>query len=912
SDYTVGWVCALTCEYVAAQEFLDEEHDPPESLQPNDSNDYTLGRIGRHNVVIAVLPDGEYGTATAASVATSMLNSFPNVRIGLMVGIGGGAPSPTNDVRLGDIVVSAPREANGVTYGGVFEYDFGKTIQDQAFQETRFLNQPPTTLRAAVRGLQAQYARKGHQLGQAVNNVISKNLMLQDEYSRPNSSTDVLFRSDFTHGSRECAESCAKDPSNTVTRRLRTVYHDKPAIHYGIIASANQLMKDAITRDRLAKERNVLCFEMEAAGLMNDFPCLVIRGICDYSDSHKNKQWQGYAAMAAAAYAKDLLNRIVPSRIENEQRMSELFSTGKTLFCPGIPGAGKTIVASVVINHLMEKLREDLASGLAYIYCDFRRRNEQTVEHFASSLLKQLAEKQSTLPDAVRQLYERHKTSRTEPSLRELVESLRSVTQLFDHVFVVVDALDECQESNHCLPRFLSELFDLQKQLGVNLFATARPLGHINSSFEKAISIEIRAHSEDVRKYVSGRLGELPMIVQRNSKLQEAIMDNISRVVDGMFLLAKLHFESLIGKMTGKAIRKALESLPTGSSAYDSAYEEAMNRIEDQNRDKRDMAKKTLLWITCAKERLTKRELQEALAVEIGETKLDQDNLPNMEDVASVCAGLVTIDEESNVVRLVHYTTQDFFDRTRDKWFEGAESYIAEVCLTYLLFERFHGEMRDAFNSNSVQHIRSMAAKMGGEQDLFREEVDPLYLWTIWKHRHLPFHHYAAGNWAIHVINASMQTHHQVIALLESRRPLQMSVTHARQIPGSPSNMTGLYLAAHLGLDQTVGALLQRGHNPNMASDRTALWWAAFNGYGEIVKLLIDKGANPDHRDLLGRTALGVACEHGHTSVVKALLPVARVDLESLVSTTFTMPLFIAIRGGKVRLIEALLKRGDI
>ncbi|KAI8665872.1 NACHT domain-containing protein [Fusarium keratoplasticum] len=1083
SDYTVGWVCALTCEYVAAQEFLDEEHDPPDSLQPNDSNDYTLGRIGRHNVVIAVLPDGEYGTATAASVATSMLNSFPNVRIGLMVGIGGGAPSPTNDVRLGDIVVSAPREANGVTYGGVFEYDFGKTIQDQAFQETRFLNQPPTTLRAAVRGLQAQYARKGHQLGQAVSNVISKNPMLQDEYSRPNSSTDFLFRSDFTHGSRGCAEFCAKDPSSLVTRRLRTVYHDKPAIHYGIIASANQLMKNAITRDRLAKERNVLCFEMEAAGLMNDFPCLVIRGICDYSDSHKNKKWQGYAAMAAAAYAKDLLNRIVPSRIENEQRMSELFSTalhalentgenvnviksrsdreieleilnwltaidygpqqsdifrshqpgtgqwvldsdqyqtwiatkGKTLFCPGIPGAGKTIVASVVINHLMEKLREDPGSGLAYIYCDFRRRNEQTVEHFASSLLKQLAEKQPTLPDAVRQLHKRHKKSRTEPSLKELVESLRSVAQLFDHVFVVVDALDECQESNHCLPRFLSELFDLQKQLGVNVFATARPLGHIKSNFERAISIEIRAHSGDVRKYVSGRLGELPMIVQRNTKLQEDITDNISRVVDGMFLLAKLHFESLIGKMTGKAIRRALESLPTGSSAYDSAYEEAMNRIEDQNRDKRDMAKKTLLWITCAKERLTKSELQEALAVEIGEPKLDQDNLPNMDDVASVCAGLVTIDEESDVVRLVHYTTQDFFERTRDKWFEGAESHIAEVCLTYLLFEQFRGGMKGVLQSGQIPSLHPVTRKIG---KLIIKQVEPFRLWTRWKDHHLPFYHYAAGNWASHVRNASMQTHDQVIAFLESGGPLQMSVMHTREIPGSISNMTGLYLAAYLELDQTVEALLRRGHNPNIASDSrwfirekeiplisasqrgngkvvkvllsgqanpnlsdhqgrtalwwaaskgyddivkllidkganpdyqgfdgatalgaacarrdykvakvlldgranpnlqdgqkgTALWWAAFNGYDDIVKLLIDKGADPDHRDLLGRTALGVACEHGYTSVVKALLPGARIDLESLVSTTFTTPLLIAIRGGKVRLVEALLKRGD-
>jgi Cdc6-like AAA superfamily ATPase len=220
--------------------------------------------------------------------------------------------------------------------------------------------------------------------------------------------------------------------------------------------------------------------------------------------------------------------------LNSDQYQTWITTKGKTLFCPGIPGAGKTIVASVVINHLIEKLREDPSSGLAYIYCDFRRRNEQTVENFASSLLKQLAEKQPTLPDAVRQLHKRHERSRTEPSQKELVESLRSVTQLFDHVFIVVDALDECQESNNCLPRFLSELFDLQKQLGVNIFATARPLGHIKSRFEKSISIEISAHSEDVRKYVNGRLGELPMIVQRNTELQEAIMANISRAVDGM------------------------------------------------------------------------------------------------------------------------------------------------------------------------------------------------------------------------------------------------------------------------------------------------------------------------------------------------------------------------------------------
>lgn len=131
-DYNVGWICAITTECVAAQAFLDERHDGPEYVSPRDNNDYTMGKIGKHNVVIAVLPDGEYGIASAANVASDMLHSFPNVRIGLMVGIGGGAPSQKHDIRLGDIVVSAPRDGNG----GVFQYDFGKMIQDKSFQTT--------------------------------------------------------------------------------------------------------------------------------------------------------------------------------------------------------------------------------------------------------------------------------------------------------------------------------------------------------------------------------------------------------------------------------------------------------------------------------------------------------------------------------------------------------------------------------------------------------------------------------------------------------------------------------------------------------------------------------------------------------------------------------------------------------
>ncbi|OCK72645.1 hypothetical protein K432DRAFT_256586, partial [Lepidopterella palustris CBS 459.81] len=106
---TVGWICAIRIEYIAAQAFLDEKHEGPEYVSLNDSNVYTLGNIGKHNVVIAVLPDGEYGVSSTAVVARDMLHSSPNIRIGLMAGIGGNAPSQKHDIRVGDIVVSAAR-----------------------------------------------------------------------------------------------------------------------------------------------------------------------------------------------------------------------------------------------------------------------------------------------------------------------------------------------------------------------------------------------------------------------------------------------------------------------------------------------------------------------------------------------------------------------------------------------------------------------------------------------------------------------------------------------------------------------------------------------------------------------------------------------------------------------------------
>lgn len=325
--YTVGWICAITTELVAALALLDERHDRPKELDPHDSNNYELGKISNHYVAIACLPEGEYGTAAASDVATNLLRSFPNIRIGLMVGIGGGAPTVSHDIRLGDVVVSTPGDGQG----GVFQYDFGKTIQNQAFVETGFLDQPPRLLRTAVAGLKARYEIDGHSLNEEVNKALEMNPRLQKKYRRPQTG-DRLYKSSFTHisGALGSCQGCGDDPSSLIPRSPRDEFEEDPVIHYGLIASANKLMKNAITRDKLAEEKGVLCFEMEAAGLMNHFPCLVVRGICDYADTHKNDEWQGFAAMMAAAYARDVLRRLIPEQVQARKKANDVL-LGKSL-----------------------------------------------------------------------------------------------------------------------------------------------------------------------------------------------------------------------------------------------------------------------------------------------------------------------------------------------------------------------------------------------------------------------------------------------------------------------------------------------------------------------------------------------------------------------------------------------------
>jgi nucleoside phosphorylase len=308
TDYQIGWICALPFETAAAEVMLDERY-PDIPRDSHASTLYTLGRIGSHNVVIACLPRGRPGTSAASVVASEMRQKFRGIRFGFMVGIGGGVPSHRDDIRLGDVVVSQPN----FEHGGVVQYDFGKAEEGGRFRRTGHLNNPPTFLLSVLNRVQINHERGRRTYPIHMTRFVEEDM---EEYTVPQDERDILFRVTYSHPAGTLA--CTTCDSNQIIRRPdRNTKSTNVKIHYGTIASGNQVIKDAQTRDRIVKDLGgqILCFEMEAAGLMNDFPCLVVRGISDYCDSHKNDGWQRYAAASAAAYTRELLLLIPPEDV---------------------------------------------------------------------------------------------------------------------------------------------------------------------------------------------------------------------------------------------------------------------------------------------------------------------------------------------------------------------------------------------------------------------------------------------------------------------------------------------------------------------------------------------------------------------------------------------------------------------
>ncbi|KAH8172400.1 phosphorylase superfamily protein [Sarocladium implicatum] len=298
----------MSIEMWAFRYMLDETHPRLASLD-GDPNHYCLGKVCGHNVVLAWLP-GEQGNTQAARVATNLSRTFHHIRWRFLVGIGGGVNNSAHRIRLGDVVIGMPSN----THGGVGQYDLGRD-KNAGFQRKGFVHAPPEDLRSIVEGMKHDRRGDDSRLNDFLEAMLDQDEEIAEVYQRPPAKTDVLFPDDVLHtaaGGRTCLDGCDVSRASAHVPRKR---EREPKVWYGLIASGNSVIANAKSRAEKIKilDADVMCFEMEAVGVMAAFPCLVIRGIADYADSHKHKSWQSYAAAVAAACAKDIIARIPPS-----------------------------------------------------------------------------------------------------------------------------------------------------------------------------------------------------------------------------------------------------------------------------------------------------------------------------------------------------------------------------------------------------------------------------------------------------------------------------------------------------------------------------------------------------------------------------------------------------------------------
>ncbi|CAH0028066.1 unnamed protein product [Clonostachys rhizophaga] len=575
---------------------------------------------------------------------------------------------------------------------------------------------------------------------------------------------------------------------------------------------------------------------------------------------------------------------------------------GQTLFCPGIPGAGKTVLAASVIEHLISRASDVTEIGVAYLYFSYQRQDEHRLNNIFGCFLNQLSASRPTLPESLLRLYKEHIKQKAQPPLAEILNSLHAVTAEYSRVFVVIDAVDEYQISSGQQRQFIEKIIEYQMKCNINLFITSRFIPEIARFFEGSTSLEIRATESDIQAYLENQMWQLPAFVQKDPELQKDIITEVSRAVKGMFLLAHLHLQSLRGKKSPKAVRNALEKLPTGSGAYDIAYGEAMERINCQNDDQRELAKEVLQWVTLATRPLTTSEIQHAIAIEVEEAHFDTDNITEIHDMLSVCAGLITVDEGSDIIRLVHYTAQEYFDRTSEKWFHNAQERIVQTCITCLCYE----------------NVECPAS-------------ESMYLGSGVKDRGRAFYIYAARCWGLHARH--LKTPHQSVLHFLRQRAKVKAAFMALFLPASSlmetnqkillqiqQPVTGLHLAVHFKLTSTVKMLLEEG-GPNLDTDspfaldpdardwysQTPLTWAAQSGQEEIVKILFSQpSVNPNSKDRINQTPLLVAAKGGFLGIVKLLLSTKGIepDVKDVDDQT---PLAWAAAGGEDEIVKLLV-----
>ncbi|KAJ7195884.1 ankyrin repeat-containing domain protein [Mycena rebaudengoi] len=622
-----------------------------------------------------------------------------------------------------------------------------------------------------------------------------------------------------------------------------------------------------------------------------------------------------------------------------------LLSVGKHIWCSGIPGAGKTVLTwaffssggffcsnitcrSIVVDYLRSHLQSGNV-GVGVAYMNHKETDTQSPSNILAGLWGQLVTERPVSP-LVQQLYEKHREQRTNPSLAEVRGLFRSIVAEFSKVFVVVDALDEYPESHRHI------LLDTLAAMGgsISLMLTSRPNITPASILPTASVLEICANEEDIRRYVGAQIQNsfpLSRHVKARQELHEEIETKIVEETDGMFLLAKLHIDSLATKHSIKAVRDALRNLPKD---LEHIYNEAMDRIESQNKDEREIAYRALTWVANAKRPLTISELQEAITIEPDAKALNADNLLDIHVILSVCAGLLTVDQ--GAIRLFHHTTQDYFDRIQPQLISDSTdgyhpavsqdirslyhkykllAYASHYCLLHAA-----GEPEELLQDSIIrflgdahwwQNLRQQALDLGyedrGESHYVNWPPTPSKLWIAAL--------FGLQNIVAHLLKSdkSINEEEKADALIVASHwnclgVVQPLLKHGTNVDAKEG--AALRTAIEGGHMRVVQLLLEHGADVNAQGGHhgNALQAASIKGYLEVVRVLLQNHADVNALGGHYGTALQAASAEGNLDVVQLLLEDgANVDLQG---GEYGTALQVATAKGNMAIVQLLLEHG--
>ncbi|KAJ7021961.1 hypothetical protein C8F04DRAFT_1049377 [Mycena alexandri] len=635
----------------------------------------------------------------------------------------------------------------------------------------------------------------------------------------------------------------------------------------------------------------------------------------------------------------------------------------KALLCHGIPGAGKTVLASIAVDHLRTNLA-DKTTSVAVLYLDHRATAEaHSPRNLLGAIWRQLALKQPISSD-LHGLYKTHRAQGTRLSLDETYSILQSTVSEFLRVFIVVDALDEYPEGNR--NTLLRNLWKLGAP--VRLMLTSRPHIHIDHMLNVE-TLHIQATEQDIRMYLEGQIQDssrLSKHIEKLPTLRKSIEEKIVKGSDGMFLLAKLHIDSLMTRLNAAAVEDTLANLSAG---LDGAYASIVHRINEQSEDEKKLAWRTLSWVFNAKTPLRPSQLQEALAVEPGISALDPNRQTDMDIISSVCAGLIVVNEEENRVRLIHYSTQTYLESVQSILFPHAQSEITLTCITYmrLTFETQPREKRlsgtafvDYARPYCLVHARGQPeTEIQDEIMEFLGNICSVWrtfwtesLWSIGNHLG-PDRLSLALTFRLDVISGCILREDGPGKSLEAAafRSDAYAITFLREngvhiddtlmievlVEDSGSLEAALMAASRQEDEAIVKLLLEHGANSNGNEDKVntylkrntfeqlltcdagvgtvqggidvgPLQLASGQGHEGIVGLLLKHGANVNAQGALYGSALQAASHSGHGAVVKLLLEYgADVNVQG---GLYGRALQEASAQGHEQIVRLLLKHG--